>query len=266
MIWDTHMHTYFSGDSDAPARDMISRAVQLGLPGICITDHLDYDYPDDPELFLLDLPAYEEEIHALASEFDSQIEVRFGIELGLQPQLAARHREVTAAHPFDQVIGSVHVVHGIDPYYPEYYSGRKEQDAYREYFECILENIRAFDDFDTLGHLDYVVRYGPTGNKNYKYADYADIIDEILRLLVQKDKALEVNTGGLKYGLSEPNPCADIIRRFRELGGELITIGADAHTPAHIAFDLEKIPPILKDCGFGTYTVFKGRKPEFLVL
>ena len=94
------------------------------------------------------------------------------------------------------------------------HSGRRtpRRKEYREYFESILENIRAFDDFDVYGHIDYVVRYGPTRNENYTYARYSDVIDEILRLLIEKGKGIEINTGGFKYGLGHPNPCEEIPR------------------------------------------------------
>ena len=165
---------------------------------------------------------------------------------------------------FDFVIGSSHVVHGYDPYFPPFWKTHTEEEGYREYFESILENIRAFDDFDVYGHIDYVVRYGPTRNENYTYARYSDVIDEILRLLIEKGKGIEINTGGFKYGLGHPNPCEEILARYRELGGEIITVGADAHAPEHVGFAFEKVPQILKDAGFIYYTVFRKRKPEFI--
>lgn len=266
MLWDTHMHTHFSGDSESSPESMIEQSIRLGLPGICITDHLDYDYPDDPELFLLDLDRYDETIHQLQQQYQNRLPIRFGIEIGLQPHLTKRHQEILSAHDFDFVIGSSHVVHGFDPYYPAYYDGKTEQEAYLEYFTSILENIQAFSDFDVYGHIDYVVRYGPNRNAQYSYAAYADIIDEILRLLIQKGRGIEINTGGFKYGLGHPNPTEEILSRYRELGGEIITIGADAHKPEHIAYDFAKVPDILKAAGFRYYTVFKNRKPEFISL
>ena len=172
--------------------------------------------------------------------------------------------ELTEKYPFDFVIGSSHVMHGVDPYYPAYWENHTEEEGYQEYFESILENIAVFDGFDVYGHIDYVVRYGPNKNASYSYQKYADIIDEILKALIIKGKGIEINTGGFKYGLGHPNPAEDIIKRYHELGGEIITIGADAHQPEHVAFDFEKVPSILKEAGFTHYTVFKNRKPEFI--
>lgn len=266
MLWDTHMHSQYSGDSDAPQDSMIQASLQKNLGGICFTDHLDIDYPDDPDLFLLDLPNYASSVTALKSQYEGRLPIHFGIELGLQPHLAELHKDIIGQYPFDFVIGSSHVVHGIDPYYPKFYEGRAEEDCYHEYFESIIENIQAFDGFDVYGHIDYVVRYGPNRNEQYSYEKYRDVIDEILSLLIEKGKGIEINTGGFKYGLGHPNPTEDIIARYRELGGEIITIGADAHKPEHVAFDFEKVPQILKDAGFQYFTVFKERKPTFIKL
>lgn len=263
MLWDTHMHTHFSGDSEADVGEMIRSARQKGLAGICFTDHLDLDYPGNPEEFLLDFSAYFTEMAQLQQEFASEFPICIGLELGLQPHLAQELPAITTARPFDFVIGSSHVVHHADPYYPEYFMDKTEDEAYLEYFESILENLAVFDCFDVYGHIDYVVRYGPNTNTYYTYQKFADVIDEILRTLIHKGKGIEINTGGFKYGLGHPNPTEDILKRYRELGGEIITIGADAHKPEHIAYDFQKVPEILNNAGFRYYTVFRQRKPEF---
>ena len=266
MLWDTHMHTHFSGDSNADPAAMARSAIEKNLAGICITDHLDYDYPNEPDLFTIDFPQYEKGIRQLQADFSDSLNINFGIELGLQPHLAKKHHEILQEMDFDFVIGSSHVVHGLDPYYPAYYEGRSEHAAYLEYFESILENLAVFDNFDVYGHIDYVVRYGPNRNLKYSYQKYADVIDAILEKLIDIGKGIEINTGGFKYGLGHPNPTEDIIKRYHELGGEIITIGADAHKPEHVAFDFAKVPDILKAAGFQYFTVFEKRKPAFLPL
>lgn len=265
-LWDTHIHSEFSGDSSAPLGQMIAAARAKGLRGICFTDHLDLDYPGDPKLFLLDLPAYWAAMKARKERPSGAFSLRSGVELGLQPHLASAHAAILSEYPFDFVIGSSHVVHGIDPYDPPYWENRSREEAYREYFISILENVRAFDGFDVYGHLDYVARYGPGGGTPYSFRQYADIIDEILRLLIDKGKGIELNTGGLKCGPGCLNPSEDILIRYRELGGEIITLGSDAHAPEHVAFAFEKVPGILKNAGFSYYTVFQERKPVFLKL
>lgn len=267
MFWDTHMHCNFSGDCGSAPESMIEAAVSKGLCGICFTDHMDYDYPVNPEhptIFEFDPAEYDSTMHRLQHQYADRLPVLYGIELGLQPHLAARHTKLLQEYFFDFVIGSSHVVHGRDPYYASYYEGRTEAEAYQEYFESILENIKSFQDFDVYGHIDYVVRYGPNKNAFYSYQKYMDIIDEILKQLIGLGKGIEVNTAGFKYGLGHPNPCEDILKRYHELGGEIVTLGADAHQPEHAAYDFDKLPQILDACGFSYYTVFKNRKAEFV--
>lgn len=267
MLWDTHMHCNFSGDSDADPEDMIRAAINAGLDGICFTDHLDYDFPSDPpDLFVIDLDDYDRAIQALSEKYRSTFPVLHGIEIGVQPHLHQKLHEVVHAHDFDQVICSSHAIDGKDPYYKTFFIGREEHEAYERYFESILENLEGFSDFDVYGHIDYVVRYGPNTNRFYSYEAYSDVLDAILKKLINMGKGIEINTGGFKYGLGHPNPCEDIIRHYRSFGGEIITIGADAHAPEHVAYDFAKVPRILREAGFTHYTVFKKRQPYFYPL
>jgi histidinol-phosphatase (PHP family) len=126
-----------------------------------------------------------------------------------------------------------------------------------------LDNLQTDADFDVYGHIDYVVRYGPNKNRFYTYEKYSDVIDEILRTLIARGKGIELNTAGFKYGLGHPNPTEEILARYRELGGEILTIGSDAHAPEQIAYDFAKVTEILRQAGFRFYTVFTARKPEF---
>lgn len=272
MLWDTHMHCCFSGDSDANPKDMVLAAIKKGLNGICFTDHQDFDYRENPGEFDLDVPAYYSAIRKLQQEYPStsheadSFSILCGIELGLQPYLVEQNNALTKAYPFDVIIGSSHCVRSIDVYYPAFYEGRTEDEAYLEYFESALENAKSKADFDVYGHLDYIVRYGPNKNAFYSYNKFKDVIDEILRVLIQKGKGIEINTAGFKYGLGHPNPTEEILKRYRQLGGEIITIGSDAHKPEHVAYDFEKVPAILKAAGFEYFTVFTKRKPEYIKL
>ncbi|MBQ9991649.1 MAG: histidinol-phosphatase HisJ family protein [Lachnospiraceae bacterium] len=266
---DLHTHSSFSSDCVSPLDEMIARAQKLGLTHYCITEHMDMDYPVHPtdQLdFQLDTESYLLKARELRSRCPESFHLLIGVELGLQPHLAERIRAYTSQYDFDFIIGSSHLCHGKDPYYPAFYEGRSEEEAYREYFSSILENIIAIDDFDVYGHLDYVVRYGPNKDTRYSYENYRDILDAILQLLLEKGKGIEINTGGLKYGLKELHPCTALIRRYKELGGEIITIGSDAHKPEAIAAHFSRVEEILKNCGFNYYTVFKERKPQFIRL
>ncbi len=270
---DMHMHTWFSTDSEACPCDMADEAVRKGLKTICFTDHFDKDDLEWGEEGIFDVDAYFVEMQKLQEEYAGKLNIRIGIELGLRTYLKDYYEELTKKYPFDFVIGSVHNVpykkdaEGnilyTDPAAEKLFADRTDKEAYRLMMETTLENVRTSDCFQTLGHLDYVVRYGKSREKEYSYTDYADIIDEILKLLIEKEKGLEVNSAGLKYGLPFAHPHPDVLKRYRELGGEIITIGADAHKPEHIAYDFAKAEEILKSCGFKYYTEFFEQKPVF---
>lgn len=270
---DMHMHTWFSTDSEACPCDMADEAVRKGLKTICFTDHFDKDDLEWGEEGIFDMDAYFVEMQKLQEEYAGKLNIRIGIELGLRTYLKDYYEELTKKYPFDFVIGSVHNVpykkdaEGnilyTDPAAEKLFTDRTDKEAYRLMMETTLENVRTSECFQTLGHLDYVVRYGKSREKEYSYTDYADIIDEILKLLIEKEKGLEVNSAGLKYGLPFAHPHPDVLKRYRELGGEIITIGADAHKPEHIAYDFAKAEEILKSCGFKYYTEFFEQKPVF---
>lgn len=270
---DMHMHTWFSTDSEACPRDMADEAVRKGLKTICFTDHFDKDDLEWGEEGIFDMDAYFVEMQKLQEEYAGKLNIRIGIELGLRTYLKDYYEELTKKYPFDFVIGSVHNVpykkdaEGnvlyTDPAAEKLFTDRTDKEAYRLMMETTLENVRTSECFQTLGHLDYVVRYGKSREKEYSYTDYEDIIDEILKLLIEKEKGLEVNSAGLKYGLPFAHPHPDVLKRYRELGGEIITIGADAHKPEHIAYDFAKAEEILKSCGFKYYTEFFEQKPVF---
>ena len=266
---DLHTHSSFSSDSQSPLEAMLKQAQKLGLTYYGVTEHLDFDYPIHPidRLdFLLDTEAYLKKAQALRESCPKDFSLLIGVELGLQPHLSDRLHSYLSQYEFDFIIGSSHLCHGKDPYYPSFYEGRSEEEAYREYFSSILENIQTFDNFDVYGHLDYVVRYGPHKDTHYSFENYEDILNPILRLLIEKGKGLEVNTGGLKYGLRDIHPCTPLLKRYRELGGEIITVGSDAHKPENITACFSRAEEALKFCGFSYYTVFKDRRPVFLPL
>lgn len=267
---DCHLHSSFSGDSQAPMEDMVLQGISRGLSVMCFTEHHDIDFPDSPDgpgnSFLLDAGRYRQELVRLREKYRDRIRLLFGVELGLQPAVNRENTLLAGSFDFDYIIGSTHICHGKDPYCPDFYQGRSEEDAYREYFEAVLENVSSFSDFDSCGHLDYAIRYGPNKDTYYSYERYGDILDEILKCLIQKEKGLELNTGGLKAGMRDFHPCRDALRRYRSLGGELITIGSDSHDPGSIARDFDLAAQALKECGFKYYAVYEKRSPVFFLI
>lgn len=258
---DFHTHTSFSADSDTPMEDMVKKALSLGLETICFTDHMDYDFPEQYNInFEFDVKEYFKCIDMLSEKYRGQITILKGIELGLQPICSEKCKKLINSFDFDFIIASSHIVNNEDPYYDSFWSNRSESEGYRLYFQSIIDNINSFSDFDAYGHIDYIVRYGPCKNRNYSYTKYAEMIDEILIKLITLNKALEINTAGFKYGLSQPNPQTDVIKRYKELGGELITFGSDAHEPQYISYSFDKAEKIIAAIGFKYYTIYKNRQ------
>ncbi len=265
MFADYHVHTSFSSDSDAPCEQMIEKAIRLGMDRICITDHYDMDYETGE--FQLDTPAYEQKILELQELYADRIEVLYGVEMGLKPDLEENRRfsGYLESHPFDYCIGSVHVIDGKDPYYRDEFA-MSDAEMFRRYFEITLENIRALSGFQTLGHLDYAVRYGIRKAEEYSYRRYSDLIDMILIELINRGIALEVNTAGYRAGLGAPNPHPDVIRRYHNLGGERIVLGSDAHAPEYLGYGMDMARDLLLSLGIRYVTVYKKKKPEMIRL
>lgn len=267
MKADFHIHSCFSGDSDTPLDEQIKKALDLGLDALCFTDHIDEDYPYSDVDFSLDIARYFPEISVLREKYRKQIRIYTGVELGLQPHLGIFYQEYCEKYPFDFVIGSTHLTEGQDPYYPSFWEGKTLREGMEAFFRDTVKNIRSAKGcFDVYGHLDYVNRYIPDGQPAFSYFDYTDLVDECLRLLLEDGKGLEVNTGGYKAGLPVPNPCPDILRRYRELGGEIITTGSDAHFPEYVGYRFDQAYEILRECGFRYIAVFKERKARFFLL
>ncbi|SDB04513.1 histidinol-phosphatase (PHP family) [Pseudobutyrivibrio sp. YE44] len=268
MFWDNHMHCNFSGDSEADPLDMINVAKAKGLRGITFTDHLDLGYPQEYGFFDLDIENYYPTHHKLALENSTdEFTILTGLEVGLQPWAKNENEEIVKAYPFDFIIGSTHLIDRLDPYFDSSWENTTPEALLTRYYECILENINTFTDFDSLGHLDYAFRYVKDSSiKNNTYEPYKDIVDAILQIIVNKDKALEINSKALSKGMKYPNPHKDIVKRYHELGGKLITIGADAHSPDGIAADFDFLPDFLNECGFTEYAVYQKRNPVFYPL
>lgn len=274
IAYDSHVHTSFSTDSETPMEHMVLQGIQNGLEGITFTDHMDYHFPltyrnwqapGGMPPFTFDVDRYISCISELREKYRGKIALFYGVETGLKKDAWEDNLTLSKNPSFDYIIGSIHLVDDMDPYYPEYWEAFEEKKGLLRYFETTYENLRSLGEFkiDTLGHLDYIVRYSPSGYKLYSYHLFSDIIDEILKLLIGQEISLEINTSGYKNGGPMPNPCEKIIRRYKELGGERITFGSDAHTTDLLSGRFTDAEKIVKNTGFRYYTTFVKRKPVF---
>lgn len=269
---DQHTHCHFSTDSDATPESMVAGAIEKGLTHLTLTDHMDLDYPGSTKekpLFEFEPSEYFKTLTPLKEACRDKLCLGIGIELGLRPgreDLNKTMHRILTDHSFDFVLGSIHILEDEDPYYESYWQGRTAKNILVKYFDTMLTCLKEYDNFDSLGHLDYLIRYIPPccGEKNYVYKEYAEAIDETLRLLIRKQKALEINTAGLIKGLPCFHPKLEALKRYLDLGGELLTIGSDGHSPDKIATEFAKTEELLRSCGVKGYYVYKNRQPEFI--
>ncbi len=264
---DFHLHSSFSGDSDTPMEEMVLKGIDLGLKTMCFTEHNDFDYPAEEnqpaDIFEVNADSYLYDLIKCKEKYADKIQVLFGIELGLQPHIVKRNAVFAKAHEYDFIIASSHVCNGKDPYYHKSFcEGKTPTEAYREYYESIIANLKVYSNFDVYGHLDYIFRYGPEPENGFSYGDYQDLVDKILEKLISDSKGIELNTKILDDPVKS-RPCAAILKRYNELGGEILTVGSDAHTPGNIAKNYDIADNILTDCGFKYYTTFEKRTATF---
>lgn len=267
---DFHVHSSFSGDCQVPMEQMVQAAISKGLKSICFTEHNDFDFPNIPEenitedTFLLNVDSYLYDLLQIRDKYANQIKILFGIELGMQTSCVRKNIILSKGYDFDFIIASSHLCQGKDPYYASFWEGKSASDCYRAYFEEMLQYVKTYIGYDVYGHLDYIARYAPNlANNKFLYMDYKNIIDEILQIIIDNEKGIECNTSGLRKELNATNPSTDIIKRYKELGGEIITVGSDAHYTEHVAADFDKVADILKTCGFDYYCTFEGRSPFY---
>ncbi len=260
---DNHIHSNFSGDSDMEANSACQKAVQIGLSGLVFTDHVDYDYPDFDENFLINLDEYFNYFKQLQSSWKEKLDIRVGVEMGFQPQVLNEINKTINAYPFDFVINSVHIIDHLDPYTGHFFREKTQKQAYERYLQEILCSVNSYDNYDIIGHIGYVARYGNFEDKLLRYNGYTELLDQILKAVIKKGKGIELNTSGLRSDLYSSIPGLDIFKRYFELGGEIVTIGSDSHSTEHIGYSFKEASDCLKEIGFKYVAHFEGRKPIF---
>ena len=258
-MFDYHMHSKVSFDGHDSGLDLAKAALAAGLKEICFTDHLDYDPLGQMGTLDFDTEAYNAEYDHLELP---GLKIRRGMEFGMDiHNLELFKRDLQRRH-FDFVLGSIHFVDDLDVYFEPFWNGKTVFQAERRCLEATLDCVNLHDDFDVLAHLTYIskTKCHPCP-RPLPYGEHREIIDEILRILAAKGKGLEMNTSGVDR-CGGFLPTADIFTRFRELGGEIVTIGSDAHTCSRVGQYAFDACDILKDI-FRYVCTFEDRKPIF---
>ena len=261
---DCHTHTKFSHDSTQEPREAIEYAISNKLEYLAFTDHCDRDCLFSPlhkdKIRQIDLDACMKEISSLKEEYNDRIEIAVGIECGYMKAATPIYVEDLSKYKTDITINSIHLVDYVDCYFKEFFDGRDKLEAYKMYTQAIYDSLFVPYHYDVVAHIGYVSRKAPYEEKMFKYSDLSDQIDAILKTIIEKGKALEINSHAQNTGdFTLPN--LEIIQRYKELGGELLTFASDAHKKEVQCYLYDDVCERLKSCGFKYLFKYLDHKP-----
>ena len=262
-LFDSHLHSDNSFDGTHSITFMCEKAVEKNISGICFTDHC--------ELLDFELDHYEMRITQSCFEankakvvFKGRLAVMAGVEMSDVLHDEALTDFMINKFDFDMVMASQHYDSDGTDYYDIDFSKITLEEAYRmltDYYTYLIR-VAKWNKFDTMGHLTYPLRYMVGDNKlPVDMKRYDDMFDEILKTVAENGKAIEINTSGLFGSLGDTLPSIKYVKRFRELGGEYVTIGSDAHRAEHLGRGIETGMQMLLDAGFNYFTFYKARQP-----
>lgn len=259
---DYHLHTNFSFDGHLSLSELCDLAIELGIPEICTTDHADYERQDEGyDYFNPD--AYFAELERCRERYADRLTIRAGVEVGEAHRHPEEAGRLTGSYPFDFVIGSLHWVGSDLVMSHRYFDGKSVDDAYRAYFDELLELVRV-GDFDVVGHLDVPKRYGFDVHGPFDPLKFAEQIREVLRVCIDRGIGIEINTGSMRRAVGEPSPTLEVLQWYREMGGEILTLGSDGHRPNGVGFQLEVAVDLARAAGFSHVATFESRRPRFV--
>ena len=258
-MFDYHIHSIVSFDGHDSGLALAKAAADKGLTEICFTDHVDFDPQAVTQTMVFDVNCYNAEYDGLEVP---GLKIRRGMEFGLLEHNQSLLLQRLSQRHYDFVLGSVHFVHGLDVYFQEYWQGKIPFQAQSDFLEETLKRVQVHDDYDVLAHLTFLMKspFNPTRSP-LEYAAHREVLDEILKTLASKGKGLEMNTSGVDRSVGFL-PTIDFFRRFKELGGEIVTVGSDAHRCERVGQYCPQAAAMLADI-FGYVCTFQDRKPIF---
>ena len=272
FLSDSHIHSTCSDDAHNTMLEMAIASYSRGVSHVCFTDHCDLDNFEtglpDPYSF----PNYGKMLkmyNEALSGAPKEMTIRLGLELGEGNHDIKKAREIVSFGELDFVLGAIHNLKGRPDFYHTVF---KDEAAAAKLIEGYLDELlemAEMDFFDVLAHLGYPVRYiRKAGLKTeLDFDKYRDMLEKILKTLIENGKGIEINCSGFRNPtFLRPMPDIDILRLYRELGGEIITVGSDAHTAEAAGLGLKEGFEILRDLGYKYVTVFEKRKPQFAKL
>ncbi len=272
MKCDMHVHTAYSDDSKTPMEQVVLSSIEKGMDLITFTDHVDYGVKidwDDPgttsrlvdglPLYNVDYDAYFREIETLQKKYAGQIQIKKGLELGVQRHTIDQFKKLCDQYPLDFAICSIHQVNDLEFWTQDFQRGKTQKQYIEAYYDELLYVVEHFDQYSILGHLDLIVRYDQQGL--YPFELLKEKLTKILTLVIQKGKGIEVNTSSFKYGLNDLTPSKDILKLYHDLGGRIITIGSDSHVTDTLSSHFDEVVSVLKEIGFTHLYFYEQMQP-----
>ncbi len=260
MLIDLHNHTcHFSPDAKSTIDDFITGAVNKGLAVAAITEHYEYKNPDpNDNIQTFDLDLYTKTFKEWKKKCPSSLKLLMGVEFGYQTHTASDIDEIASTAPFDIVILSNHLFRGVDVFFSKEVYKLPVKARHAEYVSKLVEMAENCNNFDVLGHFDYVNKRNPDLSVNMLYDDCPKEFDRLFETLISKEKALEINTATPARRDSMPD--AKIIKRYMKMGGKLITVSSDSHIMENIGALIPETCEYLKSLGVKELCYFEGRK------
>lgn len=261
---DMHLHTRVSSDSEEAPENYIKAALAARESYLGFSEHYDFDeFLDEGGCYLPDLPAY---LGAVEELQKCGVRVLKGLEFGYRKQAVERYKEILSGYPLDYCILSVHTLQGRgDCYFPRFFSGWSKREAYKNYLSAVLESVNCGLEYSVVGHIGYVARNSTYDDKRLIYAEFPNLIDDILKSIIARGVCLEINASvGVSGNAFTPDK--DIIERYLGLGGKYLSYGSDAHTADKYLRRAGEVKKYLLSLGVDTLYRVENRKniPEKL--
>jgi histidinol-phosphatase (PHP family) len=255
---DYHMHSTASCDSRATMAEMCRSALQRGIREIAFTEHFD-PKPEDICAGYYQPDGYFAALDEARREFAPQgLTIRAGVELGEHHLYSDVHRPVLDAWPYDVALGSLHWVGDDSVFDADYFRAHSPRDAFEAYFTELAAMVR-FGGFDVLAHADVIKRAAYPVYGHFAIAEWEALVREVWAACIDQGIGIEINTAALRQAVHEVHPGPESLRWYREMGGDILTIGSDSHRPDHVGYGLDVALDAARAAGFTRLASFERR-------